>query len=141
MVHMAEVQRSTGVGNEEGTGGEYGQRLAQSVCAGRGWWVSIKAGRERRRGVEMIDSTGSERQKVFVFFFSLSLFLAAISCFLLIWGLQSSEVAGPAHGCSVSEAGWLKKGGRGGLRAQQEHSIQFTGLSHTAPGAARGTLP
>lgn len=52
-MHMAEVQRSTGVGNEEGTGGEYGQGLAQCVCvgggtesAGRGWWVSIKVGRE-----------------------------------------------------------------------------------------------
>lgn len=27
------------------------------------------------------------------------------------------------------------------LQAQQENSIQFTGLSHMAPGAARGTLP
>lgn len=30
---------------------------------------------------------------------------------------------------------------KGGLRAQQEHSIQFTGLSHTAQGAACGMLP
>lgn len=52
VVHMAEVQGSTGVSNEKGTGGEYGQGLVQRVgrSARRGWWVTIKVWQERRGG-------------------------------------------------------------------------------------------
>lgn len=48
VVHMAEVQRSTGVSNEKGTGGEYRQGLVQCVgrTAGRGWRVMIKVWQE-----------------------------------------------------------------------------------------------
>lgn len=53
-MHMAEVQRSIGVGNEEGTGGEYGQGLVQCVGrrAGRGCWVSIRVLQEGKRGLK-----------------------------------------------------------------------------------------
>lgn len=50
-MHMAETQRSTGVGNEEGTGGEYGQGLALwvgEVCVGGG-------GQEGREGLVSVD--------------------------------------------------------------------------------------
>lgn len=48
VVHMAEVRGSTGVSNEKGTGGEYGQGLVQRVgrSARRGWWVTIKVWQE-----------------------------------------------------------------------------------------------
>lgn len=86
----------------------------------------------------MIDSAGSERQKALPFFLLSLLFCFHLLFFCWSGAPQSSKVAGWAGCCCVSQAGWKKKGA---LRAQQEHSIQFTGLSHMAPGAAHGALP
>lgn len=41
-MHMAEMQRSTGVSNEEGTGGDMGKDWhSQCVCVGREGLVAV----------------------------------------------------------------------------------------------------
>lgn len=121
-------------------GGNMGRGLAQWVCeVGRGRWLSIKGGREWRKGAKWLTGKGvSNRKRCHFLSLSVSPFFVLPSLVFCWSGApQCSKVAGWAHGWCVSEAGWVKRG----LRAQQEHSIQFTDLSHMAPGAARGTLP
>ena len=106
--------------------------------AGRGWWVSIKGGRGWRKVVQWLTAQGvSDRRHRH--FFLLSLLFCLHLIFNFFFFCCPAELKGTwLSSLLVCFSSWMVNGA---LRAQQEHSIQFTGLSHMAPGAARGTLP